>query len=487
MSTPQVTRPAAGAALAPLTCAIGLGLVMLDNNAQAVSLPTIARDIGANEMAARWLFVTFMLANLTVLPSVGTLAAIVGRRRTYQIGLALFAVGSVLALSAHSFWPLLLSRISQGIGGAMMVPNAAALLDANVPADRRTRAIATWVTVSSIGIFVGPVFGGFLTNAVSWRLIFLVELVTCVAGIALASRLADLAPERRRIDVLGMVTGGGAVCLAALGILEAGRATPNWALVGGTLALAIPTFVLFLAIQRRVPHPALDLRVFAQPRFGALIAACTAYNATVAGGQYVLSLSLQTEHGLSASAAGWVAFAAMALLPLGSQLLSLVTRRRTPQLVMYGAALGLTAAYVLAGIIGADVLWQVVPPLLAVGLAVGVLFAGDTAVVMNMVEPHMLASALSTLSLTRQLGSILGIALLGSLYQQFLAFGGWSSVDPLQGTFFGCAVVLLPAIWLLYGNVVVARRSTQPTSAAPAGRGVELDHERGGNERQIGH
>src|SRR5690606_27411883 len=113
-----------------------------------------------------------------------------------------------------------------------------------------------------------------------------------------------------------------------------------------------PTFIAFLAIQRRVSHPALDLKVFAQPRFGAVIGACAAYNATVAGGQYVLSLFLQTQHGMSASAAGWVAFAAMALLPLGSQLLSLLTRFRTPQQVMYWASLGLTTAYVLAGVIG---------------------------------------------------------------------------------------------------------------------------------------
>jgi len=471
--------------LAPVTCAIGLGLVMLDNNALVVSLPTITRDIGADEMAARWLFVSFMLANLTLLPSVGTIAAIVGRRRTYQIGLALFGFGSALALVAQSFWPLLLARVSQGAGGALTVPNAAALLDANVPTHRRTRAVATWVTVSSTGIFVGPVMGGFLTNAVSWRLVFLVEVAACAAGIALAGRLADIGATRQRVDFLGMVTGGGAVCLAALGILEAGRATPNWVLVGGTLGLAVPTFIAFLAIQRRVSHPALDLKVFAQPRFGAVIGACAAYNATVAGGQYVLSLFLQTQHGMSASAAGWVAFAAMALLPLGSQLLSLLTRFRTPQQVMYWASLGLTTAYVLAGVIGVDVLWLAVLPLLAMGLAVGVLFAGDTAVVMSMVESRMLASALSTLSLTRQLGSILGIAFLGSLHQQLIAVG-WSRPDPLQGTFLACAVVLLPAVWLLYGNVVAAGRSALPDSAMPANRGValnkELNKERGGDE-----
>lgn len=459
MPTPQPSRTAPSTTLAPLTCAIGLGLVMLDNNALVVSLPTITRDIGADEMAARWLFVAFMLANLTLLPSVGTIAAIVGRRGAYQTGLALFGVGSALSLAAQSFWPLLLARVIQGAGGAMMIPNAAALLDANVPAHHRTRAVATWVTVSSIGIFVGPVAGGFLTNAVSWRLTFLAEVVICGVGIALVSRLADITVTRRRIDFLGMITGGGAVCLAALGILEAGRPSPNWALVGVTLGLAVPTFVAFLAVQRRLAHPALDLRVFAQPRFGALIGACAAYNATVAGGQYVISLSLQTQRGLSASAAGWVVFTAMALLPLGSQLFSRLTRNRTPQQIMYWGVLWLTAAYILIGLIGAEVLGLALVPLLAIGFAVGVLFAGDTAVVMSTVKTQALASALSILSLTRQLGSILGIAFLGSLYQQLTNPDRWPQPEPLQGTLLACAAVLLPAVWLLHGNVVAAGRA----------------------------
>lgn len=475
-------RTARRTTLVPLTCAIGLGLVMLDNNALAVSLPTISEDIGVDETAARWLFVTFMLANLTLLPSVGTIAARLGRRRTYQLGLVLFGVGSVLSLLAQSFWPLLLARISQGAGGAMMVPNSAALLDANVPAPRRIRAVAAWVTFSSAGIFVGPVVGGFLTEAVSWRLIFLVELLLCTVGVVLAVRLTDITATKHRIDLAGMITGGGAVCLAAMGILEAGRPSPDWVLAGTAFGLAVPTFMIFLAVQRRVQFPALDLGVFAQPRFGALILACTIYNATVAGGQYVVSLSLQTHEGASASVAGWVVFTAMALLPIGSQVTGRLAGRFSPQRVMFWAALWLITAYVLIGLIGVDRPPLSVAPLLAVGFAVGVLFAGETARVMDMVDAKALASALSTLSLARQLGSILGIALIGSLYQQVAGVGGWPALGPLQGTLLAGALLLLPASWLLRGNLVAAERLARLQVATNASA-AQLPRDHAGNER----
>lgn len=487
MSMPQGPgRAARSARLAPLTCAIGLGLVMLDNNALAVSLPTITREIGVDETAARWLFVTFMLANLTALPSVGTIAARLGRRRTYQLGLVLFGAGSALSLLSQSFWLLLLARISQGTGGAMMVPNSAALLEANVPAARRIRAVAAWVTFSSAGIFIGPVVGGFLTEAVSWRLIFLIEVVVCAAGVVLASRLADIAVTRHRIDLAGMITGGGAICLAAMGILEAGRPSPDWVLAGTAFGLAIPTFMVFLAVQRRVRFPALDLRVFARPRFGALILACTVYNATVAGGQYVISLSLQTHRSVSASTAGWVVFTAMALIPVGSQVTSWLAGRHSPQRIMFWGALWLIAAYVLVSLVGPERLPLSLAPLVVIGFAVGVLFAGETAVVMGMVESKVLAAALSTLSLARQLGSVLGIALVGSLYQQLATVGGWPPLQPLQATLLAGATLLLPATWLLRGNMIVLDRAARLQAAAEGSDApaVELDQKRGGNERQ---
>lgn len=469
----------------PLTCAIGLGLVMLDNNALAVSLPTITREIGVDETAARWLFVTFMLANLTVLPSVGTIAARIGRRRTYQMGLVLFGAGSALSLLSYSFWPLLLARISQGAGGAMMVPNSAALLEANIPAQHRIRAVAAWVTFSSAGIFVGPVVGGFLTELVSWRLIFLIEVIVCAAGVVLVSRLGDIAVTRHRIDLVGMITGGGAVCLAATGILEAGRPSPDWVLAGAAFGLAIPIFIVFLTVQRRVRFPALDLRVFAQPRFGALILACTIYNATVAGGQYVISLSLQTHRGISASAAGWVVFTAMALIPVGSQVTSRLAGRHSPQRIMFWGALWLITAYILVSLVGPERLPLSLAPLLVIGFAVGVLFAGETAVVMSMVESKALASALSTLSLARHLGSVLGIALVGSLYQQSASVGGWPPLQPLHTTLLAGAALMLPAAWLLRGNMIAAGRTARLQAAeGPAASTAELSPERGGEEPQ---
>ncbi|WP_326552073.1 MFS transporter [Micromonospora sp. NBC_01813] len=491
-------QPAGGVPLAALTCAIGLGLVMLDNTALTVSLPTVAREVGISETAARWLFVTFMLANLAVLPSAGALAARVGRRRGYQIGLVLFGAGSLLALVAGSFWLLVVARVLQGAGGAMMIPNSAALLDANVAGDQRVRAVAAWVTISSVGIFVGPVIGGLLTETLSWRLIFLVELVAAAVGLLLASRLSDVVVDRRRLDLVGMLTGGAAVCLACAGILEAGRPDPDWVLVTTSVGLAVPVGAAFLIFERRTRFPAFDLRVFSHAGFGALIVAGVAYNAVVAGGGYVLSLSLQVEQEMSASVAGWAVFATMALIPVGSQVAGRLTQRFGLGALMSLAALWLAVAYLVVGVVGAAPLVVLALSLPPIGLAVGVLFAGDTAAAMSLVRPAALPSALTNLSLARQVGSVVGVTVLGSIYQQVGVAGGVAALSPLQVTLLFAGIALLPAAWLIRHRVAAALTGQRPVddivpgpmatdgvvrgAADDAGRTV--DKQEGKHERQ---
>ncbi|MFY1698362.1 MULTISPECIES: MFS transporter [unclassified Solwaraspora] len=481
---PTPDRPAASVPLAATTCAIGLGLVMLDNTALTVSLPTVAREVGISETAARWLFVTFMLANLAVLPSAGALAARIGRRRGYQLGLTLFAAGSGLALVAGSYWLLVVARVLQGAGGAMMIPNSAALLDANVPGHQRVRAVATWVTISSVGIFVGPVIGGLLTETVSWRLIFLVELVAAGAGLVLAARLSDITVDRRRLDLVGMVTGGAAVCLACAGVLEAGRPDPDWILVTTSVALAVPVAVTFLIVERRTTWPAFDLRVFAHAGFGALIAAGVVYNAVVAGGGYVVSLSLQVEQGATATVAGWAVFATMALIPVGSQLAGRLSQRWGLGTLMSVAAIWLVAAYLAVGAAGAAPLTVFALSLPPIGLAVGVLFAGDTAAAMSIVRPSALPAALTNLSLARQVGSVVGVTVLGSVYQQVGAVGSPGRLTPLQITLLFAGLALLPAAWLIRRRVATVLPGPQTTDRPPEAADRMPAPERGDRERQ---
>lgn len=454
------TRSAAVAA--PVACAVGLGLVMFDNTALTVILPTIAEERGISEATARWVFVAFMLANLALLPAASGLAAVIGRRRCYQLGLAAFATGSLAIALDGSFWLILVGRLLQGAGGAMMLPNAAGLLQSNLAPSARSRGVALWVTVSSIGIFLGPVAGGLLSETLTWRLVFVLEVAIALLGLALSRRLRDTEPPPgRRVDVGGMVLGGAGIGFACLVILEAGRSEPSVLLIIVGAVAAPILLTLFLFVERRVPEPALDLAVFGTPGFRSLIIACLIYNAAVAGVGYVVSLSLQRDQGLSASSAGWFVFATMALLPVGSQLAGRLAVRMGAGHLLAGAAAGLVIAFGLSAISFRIDLALAVPTILAIGASVGLLFAGDTVATMELVEGDGLPSALTNLSLSRQVGSVVGVAVLGTVYQ----YAG-RVVDPgpqaLAAALGAAALAVLPAWWLLRTRVGPVMARTRP-------------------------
>lgn len=447
---PRATRTA------PIACAVGLGLVMLDNTALTVVLPTIAEERGASEAAARWVFVTFMLANLALLPAASGLAALVGRRRAYQAGLVAFALGSTTIALDGPFWLILVGRLLQGAGGALMLPNAAGLLEANLPRAQRGRGVATWVTVSSVGIFLGPVAGGLLAEAATWRLVFALEVVIALLGLVLSRTLRDAAPSGgRRVDLAGMVLGGAGVSLACLAVLEAGRPDPSLALVVAGVVAAPFFLTVFLRVERRVADPALDLRVFSTPGFGSLIGACLVYNAAVAGVGYVVSLSLQRDQGLSASGAGWVVFATMAFLPVGSQLAGRLAARIGLGRLMAVAAACLVAAFAASAVAFRVDLAVAILAILGIGASVGLLFAGDTVATMDLVAGDQLPSGLANLSLSRQVGSVVGVAVLGTVHQQ-----AGRVVDPgpeaLAATLGVAALAVVPAWWLLRTRVAPA-------------------------------
>lgn len=449
---PECGTPSAGFAV-PVACAVGLGLVMLDNTALTVVLPTITEERGASEAAARWIFVTFMLANLALLPAASGLSALLGRRGAYQTGLGVFATGSLVIALDGPFWLILVGRVLQGAGGALMLPNAAGLLEANLPRSVRSRGVATWVTVSSAGIFVGPVAAGLLSDALSWRLVFVAEVVIALTGLLLSRRLRDTVPVAgRRVDVPGMVLGGVGIGLASLAVLELGRPDPYLVLVLVAVVAAPVFLTLFLYVERRVAVPALDLAVFSTPGFGSLIGACLVYNAAVAGVGYVVSLSLQRDQHVSASSAGWFVFATMALLPVGSQLAGRLAARIGLGRLMALAAACLASAFGASALAFRVDIGVAVLPALAIGAAVGLLFAGDTVATMDLLTGDRLPSGLANLSISRQVGSVIGVAVLGTVHHyagRVVAPGP----EALAVTLSIAALAVVPAWWLLRTRV----------------------------------
>ena len=186
-----------------------LFMIMLDNTVVNVALPSIERDLGSSLSSLEWIINGYTLAFAVFLATGGRLGDIFGRRLTFLIGVALFSISSATAGFAPDTTWLVGSRVVQGIGGALMMPATLSIVTNAFPPSERGKAIGTWAGVSALALAIGPVLGGFLTEAVSWRAIFFINLpvgVGAVLATLFAVRESRDETVGREVDYAGVVT-----------------------------------------------------------------------------------------------------------------------------------------------------------------------------------------------------------------------------------------------------------------------------------------
>ncbi|MHB1468496.1 MAG: DHA2 family efflux MFS transporter permease subunit [Solirubrobacteraceae bacterium] len=252
-----------------VACIIGSGIALLDSTIVNVALPTIQRDLGGGLAAQQWVANAYLLTLGSLILVGGSLGDVFGARRIFAIGVAGFGAASLLCALSPSIDALIAARALQGVAGALLVPSALAVIVACFPAQERGPAIGSWAAWSGIATVVGPLAGGGLLDNASWRWIFAVNIpfvVVCVALILLAVPRTDAA-RTRSVDIRGAL-----LCALGLGgpvfaLIEQPRL--GWASPGviAPLAAGALLFVAFLAYERRVADPMLQLRLFARRNF----------------------------------------------------------------------------------------------------------------------------------------------------------------------------------------------------------------------------
>ena len=190
---------------------MGLFVLMLDSTVINVALPDIARDLDATTAGLQWVMNAYLLVLAAFVVSAGRVGDILGRRRVFVIGMAAFAGGSVLAAMSDAEEALVAARVVQGLGGAALLGLSLAIVSTVFPPAERARALGIWAGVSALALGLGPLVGGALVEAVSWRWLFWLNLPFCLLGVVLV--LASTAEQRdetaaRRIDVAGVITVG---------------------------------------------------------------------------------------------------------------------------------------------------------------------------------------------------------------------------------------------------------------------------------------
>ncbi|MES1248075.1 MAG: DHA2 family efflux MFS transporter permease subunit [Actinomycetota bacterium] len=299
--------PGSGSRWIVLATILGSSIVFVDATVVNVALPRIQADLGGGLAAQQWVVDAYLLTLGSLILVGGSLGDIFGEVRVFVLGVAAFGLASVLCAVSPDITSLIVFRGIQGVAGALLTPASLAVITASFAGAERGAAIGTWTAWSGISTIVGPLFGGWLVEAASWRIIFLLNVPIALATIAVAVFLMphrESRGTRARVDLLG-----GVLCAAGLGgvvfaLIEQPRlGWSHWAIVLG-LAGGAASLVAFLLREARIEAPMLPLRLFASRNFSAAnIETFAVYGGLSAWG-FFLALFLQQLAGYSPFRAG---------------------------------------------------------------------------------------------------------------------------------------------------------------------------------------
>jgi EmrB/QacA subfamily drug resistance transporter len=306
-----------------LTVAVlGSGIAFLDGTVVNVALPAIGHGLKAGTSELQWMLNGYLLTLASLILLGGSLGDRHGRRRIFVLGVAWFTTASALCAVAPSALVLILARMLQGVGGALLTPGSLAMIESSFRKDDRARAIGAWSGLTGVAAALGPLLGGYLVEAVSWRAIFLINVPLGVFVVLAASRHV---PETRDPTAHGKLDAPGAT-LAALGLagvtyalIEAPGHGASPLILGSAIA-GVLALVGFVLVERGSPNPMMPLTMFASRQFTAANLVTVVVYAALGGVFFLLVAFLQVSCGYSPIAAG------AASLPVTALMLTLSAR-----------------------------------------------------------------------------------------------------------------------------------------------------------------
>jgi EmrB/QacA subfamily drug resistance transporter len=403
-----------------VTVCLGTFMLLIDVTIVNVALPDMAKDLKTSFGSLQWVVDAYALTLAALVLGTGSIADLVGHRRAYIAGLAVFAVASFACGIAPGSGTLVAARAVQGVGAAAMFATTFALLNSNYTGRDRGTAYGMWGAVAGASAAVGPIIGGLLTEAASWRWIFFVNLPVSVLAIVLCvAVLKDVhAPVRGRVDIVGMVTFTAAAGALTYGLIRANEygwsppATWLW-LVAAPILLAA-----FVVVERRTAAPMLDLALLRNRSFvGVLLAGFVLTFAAFASFTYT-SIWLQSVLGLSPIQAGLTGLPLSLAAFAVSAGIGRFLHGSRPGPIIGGGMIFIGIGGLVGGLlVHGDASWPaLMPGFLLIGIGVGLATPTLSSAAMSAVAIERGGMAAGAVNTARQLGFAFGIAALGSVF-----------------------------------------------------------------------
>ena len=363
-----------------LATVLGSGMAFLDATVVNIALPAIGEDLDASLAGLQWTVNAYALTLAGLILIGGSLGDHLGRRRVFVWGVAWFAVASLLCAGAPTIETLIAARALQGVGAALLTPGSLAILEAVFEPGDRGAAIGAWSGLAGVSTAIGPFLGGWLVEAVSWRLIFLINLPLAAVVVWAARRIpetSDPAVRGQRLDIAG-------AALTALGLAGVTYALTEGDAQGWTDPTVVTLGVLgvaslagFLAVEARGSHPMVPLDIFRNRLFSAANAMTFIVYAALAGALFLLPIQLQQVAGYSPIEAGSALIPMTLLLLLLSSWAGRLAQRIGPRLPMGLGPIIAGAGLALLTRVGPDASYvaDVLPGVLVFGLGLAVTVA----------------------------------------------------------------------------------------------------------------
>jgi EmrB/QacA subfamily drug resistance transporter len=397
---------------------LGSGIAFLDGSVVNTALPSIRKTFDANLAGQQWVVTGYLLTLGSLLVVGGSLGDLFGRRRMFVWGLIGFSITSLLCGLAQSLPMLVIARVLQGVSAALLVPGSLAMLSSVFHPDDRARAIGSWSGLSTISTALGPFLGGWLIDAVSWRLVFLINLPLAAAAIYIAHRFV---PEtrgdtNRSIDIPGIVALSVGLGAVVYSLIEGpANGWPVTAIVA--TAVGVSALIVFVLIESRSNHPMVPLSLFRSRRFAGTNAATFVIWGAIGAVFFLLTLHLQNDLGYSALEAGASTLPITVLLLLFSAKSGAVAQRIGPRLPMTLGPVVVALAFVSMSRIkaGDAYLSHVLPPVALLGLGLVIVVAPLTATVLAAVEDRFAGVGSAINNAVARVASLLAIAVLPAL------------------------------------------------------------------------
>ena len=431
MTAPEMGRRTYNPWLVLITLCLGFFMILLDTTIVNVAMPAISSGLNASLSDLLWILNAYVLVYAVLLITAGRLGDLYGPKVLFLAGLVIFTGASAACGFAQSPTQLIIFRIIQGLGGALLTPQTLSVITTIFPAERRGAAFGIWGSVAGVSTVAGPVLGGWLVTDYSWRWIFFVNVPVGIVTLALAAVvMPNLKLNRRhKLDIPGVVLSTAALFLITFALIEG--QSHHWSKVWGPitivelLVVGVVLLAAFIYLQYAERHgePLVPFSIFKNRNFSIMNGVVTAISFGMLGLFLPLTIFLQTVLGLSALQAGVttapMSIISMFIAPFAGKFADKAFGKWILfcGVALFAGGMGILIASSHLGVSRVHLL----PGLIVAGFGLGMTFAPLQTIAMRDIEPRMAGAASGLINTTRQLGGVIGLAAVGALLQSQLS------------------------------------------------------------------